>query len=227
MSNIVALPRLYDTDPARAIRFSHFPTDRPIVDLALNLIPRRPAPETILDLGAGFGTWGIAAKERWPLASVFGIDLDSDLVPPAAYDGWAVADITDWNDVEAANTQLAGEGARYDLIMGNPPFGRVIQHAISAGVRLLEPDGGRMVLLGRLELLAGQDRFSRLWCGGSPLKQVHVLSQRPSFTADGKTDKSEYAVFVWEAGYVGPASVSWAGVWQPRPRKIRRSKGQA
>ena len=46
----------------------------------------------------------------------------------------------------------------------------------------------------------------------NPAKVVYVLSQRPSFTTDGGTDSTEYALFVWEKGWRGQTAlevISW------------------
>ena len=50
----------------------------------------------------------------------------------------------------------------------------------------------------RLGFLASVQR-AEFWKQNPPTRVI-VLSKRPSFTGDGKTDRSEYAFFVWEKG---------------------------
>lgn len=79
-----------------------------------------------------------------------------------------------------------------DLIVGNPPYGdakRHCEHAIKNARK------GVAFLL-RLGFLASAQR-SEFWKQNQPTRVI-VLSKRPSFTGDGKTDGSEYAFFVWE-----------------------------
>ena len=62
----------------------------------------------------------------------------------------------------------------------------------------------------RLNFLGGDERAD-FW-RANPAKVVYVLSQRPSFTTDGGTDSTEYALFVWEKGWRGQTAlevISW------------------
>jgi len=76
-------------------------------------------------------------------------------------------------------------------IITNPPYGiaqEIIEHCFE-----LYPEDDIIMLL-RLNFLGSQKR-KEFW-ERHPVKQIYVLSKRPSFTAGG-TDSCEYAWFVW------------------------------
>jgi len=82
-------------------------------------------------------------------------------------------------------------GEHFDWIIGNPPYGKADEFVTKA---LTQATEGVAFLL-RLGFLAGQRRASNLYSRAMP--DVHVLSRRPSFTADGRTDAADYGWFVW------------------------------
>ena len=92
-----------------------------------------------------------------------------------------------------------------DIVM-NPPY----RHAAEFVRKALEMADSRMKVcaLLRLNFLGSSRKRIDLVGPDSPLKAVHVLSKRPSFTGNGRTDACEYAWFVFEKGYSGEASVS-------------------
>ncbi len=84
---------------------------------------------------------------------------------------------------------------KHDLIISNPPYSHAlefVQHAMT-----LAPV---VCMLLRLPWIASQRRAA--WHREN-LSHIHVLPKRPSFTADGKTDATEYAWFIWGAGDAG------------------------
>ena len=85
------------------------------------------------------------------------------------------------------------------LVISNPPFvlaEQFIQHAHT----LVAQWGGVTAMLLRLNFLASQKRAG-LFSVWNP--DVYVLHRRPSFTADKKTDATEYAWFVSGRGRGG------------------------
>ena len=85
-------------------------------------------------------------------------------------------------------------------VVGNPPFKHAlehVEHALSLAFAMRAnptlPAGGVGFLL-RLAFLEGKAR-RRFW-DRYPVTDLHVLSERPSFTG-GKTDSCAYGFFVW------------------------------
>jgi hypothetical protein len=102
---------------------------------------------------------------------------------------------------------LEYKGAKYDVIVGNPPFSEAEAH-IRHALTLLRP-GGVLAYLLRLPTLESKQRID-LWKSFPPEK-VYCLAERPSFTGKG-TDATAYALFVWRRGYNGLSNlevVSW------------------
>lgn len=90
-----------------------------------------------------------------------------------------------------------------DLVVSNPPFSDAMDFVLRARGCTLNGKGekGIAAFLLRLPWLASQSRaaFHR----ANPA-HILVLPRRPSFTADRKTDATDYAWFVW--GTTTPAS---------------------
>jgi len=85
-------------------------------------------------------------------------------------------------------------------VVGNPPFSLAEEFVWSClraapWVALLLPLG----------FLASRERWALF--SAHPVRRLIVLSRRPSFTGDGKTDCADYAWFVWGCRQRG---ISWA-----------------
>lgn len=80
---------------------------------------------------------------------------------------------------------------RWDVCAMNPPFSLALQFI----ERALEV-ADWVVCLERLNFL-GSDKRNEFWLAHMP--DVYVLPRRPSFVG-GKTDSTEYALFVWPKG---------------------------
>lgn len=149
--------------------------------------------ETALDPGAGDGVFGQALHEvnYFARTRTTGVDI-RDLSPPqVGYDKWIPnTDFLTWQSDQ-----------RYDLIIGNPPYGALAERFVEHGMTMLQ-NGGVMAFLCRLSFIASQRRAFGLFAK-YPLDCMWVLSPRPSFTGDGKTDADEYAVFVWRHPRMG------------------------
>lgn len=201
--------------------FDHYPTPIELCRAALLRCPLSVESTTrlrILDPGAGTGVWGEAAREIWPNAEIHGIEL-REMPAPKAYDHWR----TD-------NYMLSRYTKPFDLIMGNPPYGdlweqrqrKLAKQAKKHGKNYRRPSrplnepmadaeafvnrsfwniahGGFVVFLLRLAFLEGQERCIGLWRQAVPFS-VLTLSRRPSFTGNGKTDATAYAVYYWQPG---------------------------
>jgi hypothetical protein len=166
-------------------------------------IPCHPAAvETALDPGAGRGVWGRALRPWNHSAEITGVDIQppSELIKnhtefERAYNQWHFCDFLEW---EAPK--------KYDLIMGNPPF-KLVHEFVDKCLGLLEPNG-QLVFLMRLAMLESQKRY-KTWWTHSPIKKVMVSPKRISFTGDGKSDDTAYAVFIWQEGFDGRPQLDW------------------
>lgn len=169
-----------------------------------------PTPARVVEPSAGAGVFVAASRRIWTSTEVMGVDIHE---PNRA--GCYRAGVTnfvhgDW--VDGAVT-AAVKGFRPDLIIGNPPFSLAEEHVKHALSVLL--DGGHLALLLPVSFLCSRGRTKRLW---SPqpidngngiittipfghLRYYMPLAERPSFTGNGKTDMTEYAVYVWKKGW--------------------------
>ena len=93
----------------------------------------------------------------------------------------------------------------FDVIAGNPPYSHALEF-VQAGLSILNP-GGSLGFLLRLGFLASQRRSK--FFAENPVTELHILSKRPSFTGDGRTDGSEYAFFVWRKGSEQQQKIKW------------------
>ena len=82
------------------------------------------------------------------------------------------------------------DDSRRGCIVTNPPFSLALEfcdHAIKHAPNVF--------MLLRLNFLASKKR--REWWNAHKPDALFVLSERPSFTDDGKTDATDYAWFYW------------------------------
>jgi trans-aconitate 2-methyltransferase len=109
-------------NPAQYLTFSEWRT-RPSQDLALRVAV--PAPRRIVDLGCGPGNSTAVCRERWPNASILGLDSSAEMIETArqAYPSqdWRVADIGKW-------VQQAPPNERFDVIFSSAALQWVPDH---------------------------------------------------------------------------------------------------
>lgn len=84
---------------------------------------------------------------------------------------------------------------KYDLIIGNPPFGQAIEF-VEKSLNLLKPTGTLTFLL-RTAFLESDKRFLFWSKKEHQLAGLYTLHRRPSFTGNG-TDATSYSWFVWQ-----------------------------
>lgn len=93
---------------------------------------------------------------------------------------------------------LKSDGYQDECIVTNPPYSLAFefcQHSVAMSEHVF--------LLLRLNFLASQKR--REWFKAHEPSALFILSERPSFTGNGKTDATDYAWFYW--GWV------WTGIF--------------
>ncbi|MBP1467638.1 hypothetical protein EYB53_018130 [Candidatus Chloroploca sp. M-50] len=164
--------------------YDYYPTPYALADAVLaNLAATGANPKTILDVGAGSGVFGTAARSWFPNAHITGIELRNE-PHPAAYDTWY-----------AATDALLCELPKVDAIIGNPPYD-LAEPILRRVLPQLNVAGCALFVL-RLSFL-GSVKREAFW-NAHPAAEVSIIVPRPSFTADGKTDAAEYALFRWNA----------------------------
>lgn len=172
-----------------------FSTPPQIAEFAATCLwrPTTPRP-SVLDIGAGDGIWGLAAKRACPSAIVVGVDLPGVQRIPG-YNFWFSSGF------EVFAQRAIEKGLRFDVAFSNPPFSRA-ELFVRLSYSLLKP-GAIQVFFLRQGVKAGQDRCKTFW-PDLPLRAETVSARRPSFTGNGRTDpRTDYALFVWQKGFQG------------------------
>jgi len=112
------------------------------------------------------------------------------------------------NDIEWAEISLGRDfltwdfGRRFDFVITNPPFS-LAQEFVDRSLELADC----VVMLLPLSFLASRKR--REWWRGRRPTALHVLSRRPSFTGDNRTDAMDYGWFVWDKTGKQKAGLYW------------------
>ena len=157
-----------------------------------------PAPSQILEPSAGLGHFVAASKEQWPQAKVKAVEVRAECEAGLK----AKADevyIGPWEDLELNQPPAP------DLIIGNPPY-EFAQPHLKLALARVKP-GGHVAFLLRMAFLNSQERVRALWDTDLGFRYLLPLAQRPSFTEDGKSEHSEYAVYIFQTGYKGNAEI--------------------
>lgn len=157
------------------------------------IIRALPACPMIVDAGCGTGAIAKALLEHIPpddIASgnvtILGLELDEGLASEAkALSRPGVV-------IEQGDFFAERRYQHPTLVISNPPFS-LAEEFVSHAISITEDREGSIAMLLRLNFLASKKR-SDLFKRWKP--DVYVLSKRPSFTADGHTDATEYAWFL-------------------------------
>lgn len=160
-----------------------------VFDCLDSLVPAIMPPRNILDPGAGLGVWGRYAKQRWKSADLHGVELDSTYKKPDEYDCW-------WN---GDFLTLPLSGGRFDLVIGNPPYGSkqnpdLGEYFVRKSLDLLTPKGVLIFLMkdgfsstvGRKQ---GLFREHRLW--------AKVDCGRIPFNRHTGSNTYDYGLYIW------------------------------
>jgi hypothetical protein len=180
-----------------------YETPRWAIDaLLLRLGPYR----SVLEPAAGAGAIMSAVRTLYPalirpdddpehLQPLQGMELDPERAKQCRENGLFVQ-----QDDFLKTTKLPP--GRFDLIVTNPPYSLAMKFVKQA--LWLAGRRGHVCMLLRLAWLASGKRaaFHKAYPS-----DVYVLSKRPSFTPDGKTDSSDYGWFHWYAESKGRWSI--------------------
>lgn len=172
-----------------------YPTPRAAVDELLAEIGPLLGTGFILDPAAGDGAMLTAVKDALPTLpdnAVIGIEIDPVLCATAtARFG------PDWVwEGDYLKEKYPGY-PDFALVIANPPYSKA-QEFVDKMLREQGQDTIVAALL-RLNFLGSQKRHD-WWLEHRP-DALRVLSKRPSFTGDGKTDSTEYAWYIWGPDY--------------------------
>lgn len=159
-------------------------------------------PGTILDIGAGAGVWGAAARCLWPKAHICGVEL-RQVDPHPAYDVWHTGDVS----------AVADNLMPFDLVMGNPPFA-IAEECVRAGLSLLE-EGGELLFFLRLAFSEGRGRARGLYTE-YPLAELAVCDRRPRLYGY-QGGMTAFAYFRWLQGFSGRTEFTNALIPKPLP----------
>jgi predicted RNA methylase len=166
-----------------------YPTPDDCADVGARMLAELGV-SSVLDPCAGTGSLLRASERAIPGVIVRGIELDP---ARAEIGGFVCCDA------------LSCIWPETDAVIINPPFlwwAPFVERATESQARVV-------VALGRLGVLASRKR-KPMWERIAKFRgvSVRVLSERPSFTGDGKTDGSDYA---WFAMVLGERSrwLSW------------------
>ena len=189
------------TELPERIPLDHYPTpDYTVLSAVrklLELTPDYPSHQKfgILDPGAGDGIWGQIAREIWPKATIYGVEL-RDVDKPTSYDLWDCP------------SEFVSRSVRYhttfELVIGNPPFAHAEEFIVNS-LNLLRTNGWLMFLL--REGFVGSQKRQRGLFQDHPYCHKAICTKRPRFY--GTNSKPiEYAVFYWQKGWRGLATES-------------------
>lgn len=163
--------------------YDFYPTPVELVRATTQLLPENfVAKRGILDIGSGTGVWGDVYAPLFPKVPMIGVEIQP-FPCPISYTTVYTQDFFTWKAPQ-----------QFDLIIGNVWYSEA-EAIFRKAFTLLTPDGVMIQLL-RLAFLEGQKRTAGFWKEFPP-SEVHVLGKRPSFTGNGKTDATAYAVYVW------------------------------
>lgn len=153
----------------------------------------------ILDPGCGKGVWGDIGSSLFKFPYSFGIDIEENKEVYQHLNAFILGDFLRFDFKR-----------RFDLIIGNPPY-KLAEEFIHQSLSLLHDEGYLFFLL-RLAFLEGRSRQLTLY-NSFPPKRVYVLIRRPSFfstkTNSKTTDRSAYAMILWQKGFKGKTELDW------------------
>lgn len=170
-------------------------------------------PARIVDAGAGQGAFIRAARTVWPQATIAAVELRPECEAACMAAG--------------ANKFIPGDFlalpgtafAAADLIISNPPYSlatKFAEHAL--GALAARPDAMVAFLVSsNFRASAGRWKNPDGLFVTFPWLESMPIVPRPSFTTDGKTERTEYELILWRIGWTQhpPEALHWEKGGQP------------
>jgi hypothetical protein len=167
----------------------------------------------VLEPSAGKGAFVRACASLLATESITTVDVDPERCAELSHIPETSCFEYDFLDFETDDNT---EWSEYELIIGNPPYGSAeqhVRHALEHRARF-----GVVAFLLRMGFLESEERAA-FW-KEHPASKVYVLSQRPSFTGEGKTDRGQsYGLFVWATWHRGPTELEVISWREPKKRE--------
>lgn len=167
--------------------------------------------DRILEPGAGRGAIAnLLPPEAWK------VEIDPGCLPYLNGVNVVQADFLTW---EAPH--------RFDVILGNPPYGSVylrgrktnldLEFVLKSLSQLSEHPEARVCFIMQTRFAQGKGRYERLWgTGRGYLHRLVFLAQRPQFVADSdSTARGDFALFDIRRTPAKTVQVEWwPGTWE-------------
>lgn len=161
------------------------------------ILPYLPVVGRILDPCCGSGAILSVVREHIKhngvSTEIFGLELNQQRAEACQSIGFG--NIRCCNALENRSFGILS-WSKPELVITNPPYS-LAQEFVSKALLECSTQHGTVCMLLRLNWLASK---RRAYFHKDHPSDVYVLSKRPSFTADGATDATEYAWFVWGPG---------------------------
>lgn len=209
-------------------QFDAYPTPQPVAQaVARAAFELYPDKDEILEPSAGMGVFVREARLLWPQAHITAVEIDERHRDALSVSGA--------NDLYISAIESFLEGSIFPrlpynnqgLVIGNPPFGRAEVH-IGMMLDYLYP-GTPICMLLKMNFLCSRGRAEGFW-RRKQLRYIKPFDTRPSFVkgVSASNDTNEYALFVWEVGYRGEASILFPHItWQDPTRRRRQPSSVA
>ncbi len=189
------------------IDFEHYATPTDLAEAIVRQAIVLLGPwNTVVEPSAGGGGFVRACRKLLPACHLQAVEVRGEEVGQLFLAGADDVHLGDWLEYAYGK-----EWPKHvSLVIGNPPFSLAQKHA--QAVLDCYPKGTVLVFLLRLSFQAARCRV-KFW-GQKWLRFEQALVPRPSFVNNGKTDYSEYGLYVWGVGYEGPAVKLPPLVWR-------------
>jgi hypothetical protein len=160
-------------------------------------------PKLIIEPSAGDGAFVRAVKKEWPEIPILAVEIQdrAEKLYEAGASGVYQTDWVEWTRaVDRARTP-AGPW----LFIGNPPFVLAREH-IEAAMWIMQP-GEWIAFLLRINFFGAATRRDFWAKKRDRLRYLIPFCERPDFRGDGKSDPTEYGMFIFQKGWTGNAEI--------------------